>query len=127
MKLVCILLAATKGNLEQHSFSHPFQEEIVMDQVDQVQQQVTSTKLTPREVHDRVMGFGVSDLDAGLVADCLHVGKSTSWMNNDPVADNINEKLSGFLKEHGYGFEITVTPVRMDKFIWDVKKHGSRQ
>jgi hypothetical protein len=48
-------------------------------------------------------------------------------MNNDPVSDNINERLSGFLKENGYGFEITVTPVRMGKYIWDVKKHGSRQ
>lgn len=95
--------------------------------MDQVAQAVTVAKPTPREVHDRIMGFGASDLDAGLVADCLHVGKSTTWMNNDPVADNINEQLAGFLKEHGYGFEITVTPVRLGKFIWDVKKHGSRQ
>ena len=95
--------------------------------MDAIAQQVTLAKPTPREVHDRVMSYGVSDLDAGLIADCLHVGKSTTWMNNDPVSDDINQKLSGFLKEHGFGFEITVTPVRMGKYIWDVKKHGSRQ
>ncbi len=95
--------------------------------MEQLEQAVTVAKPTPKEVHDKVMAFGVSDLDAGLVTDCLHVGKSTTWMNNDPVADNINEKLAAFIQEHGYGFEITVTPVRMGKYIWDVKKHGSRK
>jgi len=95
--------------------------------MDVIAQPVTVAKPTPKEVHATMMSFGVSDLDAGLVADCLHVGKSTTWMNNDPVADNINDKVDAFLKEHGYGFEITVTPVRMGKYIWDVKKHGSRQ
>jgi hypothetical protein len=90
--------------------------------MDAITQQVTLAKLTPKEVHDRVMAMGVSDLDAGLVADCLNVGKSTSWMNNDMVGEGINDKLRAFLSEHGYGFEVTVTPVRMDKFIWDVKK-----
>ena len=90
--------------------------------MDTIAQQVTLVKLTPKEVHDTVMKMGVSDLDAGLVADCLNVGKSTSWMNNDPVSDGINEKMRVFLAENGYGFEIIVTPVRCDKFIWDVKK-----
>lgn len=90
--------------------------------MDAVTQQMTVAKLSSKEVHDRIMAMGVSDLDAGLVADCLNVGKSTSWMNNDPVSDNINDKLRAFISEHGYGFEITVSPVRMDKFIWDVKK-----
>ncbi len=92
------------------------------DRMDAVTQQVTLAKLTPKEVHDKVMSMGVSDLDAGLVADCLNVGKSTSWMNNDPVSDNINDKMKAFIAENGYGFEITVTPVRCDKYIWDVKK-----
>ena len=95
--------------------------------MDAIPQTVTAVKPTPKEVHDAIISFGASDLDAGLVADCLHVGKSTTWMNNDPVSDNINERLAIFLKEKGYGFEITVTPVRMGKYIWDVKKHGSRQ
>jgi len=90
--------------------------------MDGIAQQVTLAKLTPREVHDKVMAMGVSDLDAGLVADCLNVGKSTSWMNNDMVNEDINSKMKAFLAENGYGFEVTVTPVRMDKFIWDVKK-----
>jgi hypothetical protein len=90
--------------------------------MDPAAQQASVAKLTPKEVHDRVMAMGASDLDAGLVADCLNVGKSTSWMNNDMVDEGINEKLRAFLSENGYGFEITVTPVRMDKFIWDVKK-----
>ena len=92
------------------------------DRMDATTQQVTLAKLTPKEVHDKVMSMGVSDLDAGLVADCLNVGKSTTWMNNDPVSDNINEKMKAFIAENGYGFEITVTPVRCEKFIWDVKK-----
>ena len=83
---------------------------------------VPAQKLAAREIHDKIMAMGVSDLDAGLVADCLNVGKSTSWMNNDPVSDSINDKLRAFLLEHGYAFEISVTPVRTDRFIWDVKK-----
>ena len=90
-------------------------------------QQATASKLTPREVHDSLMSMGVSDLDAGLVADCLHVGKSTTWMNNDEVSGDINAKLSAFLRQNGYGFEVIVTPVKMGKYIWDVKKNGSRQ
>lgn len=70
--------------------------------------------------------MGASDLDAGLVADCLHVGKSTTWMNNEQVSDDINVKLAAFLKENGYAFEIIVTPVKMGKYIWDVKKKGIR-
>ena len=81
--------------------------------------------LNPKEVHDKVMSFGVSDLDAGLIADCLNVGKSTTWMNNDPVADNAGERIRAFLNEYGYGFEVTVTPARFDKFIWEVKKRRS--
>ncbi|MEM4634078.1 MAG: hypothetical protein QW275_02895 [Candidatus Anstonellaceae archaeon] len=80
------------------------------------------SKLTPLQVRDKIMSYGVSDLDAGLIADCINVGKSTTWMNNDPVAEDINQKLAEFLKEHGFGFEITVTPVKMDKYIWDVRK-----
>ena len=72
--------------------------------MDAIAEQVAVAKLTAKEVHDQVMAMGVSDLDAGLVADC------------------INEKLASFIKENGYGFEITVSPVRMDKYIWDVKK-----
>ncbi|MCX8174748.1 MAG: hypothetical protein N3E51_00890 [Candidatus Micrarchaeota archaeon] len=91
------------------------------------QQEAETRKLTPKQVHDTLMSFGVSDLDAGLVADCLNVGKSTTWMNSDPVASDAPEKIAAFLKQHGYGFEITITPVKMGKYIWDVKKHGSRQ
>ena len=72
--------------------------------MDATPQSTATAKLTPKEVHDRLMSFGASDLDAGLVADCLHVGKSTTWMNNEQVPDNMNEKLSSFLKENGYGF-----------------------
>lgn len=79
-------------------------------------------KLSPKEVHDRVMAMGVSDLDAGLIADCLNVGKSTTWMNNEQVSEDINGKLKSFLDENGYAFDITVTPVKMGKYIWDVKK-----
>jgi len=94
--------------------------------MDGVPTQVAAAKLSPKEVHDKIMSFGVSDLDAGLVADCLHVGKSTTWMNNEQVSEGINEKLSAFLKENGYSFDIIVTPVKMGKFIWDVKKKGIR-
>ncbi|MCX8197321.1 MAG: hypothetical protein N3G80_03335 [Candidatus Micrarchaeota archaeon] len=79
-------------------------------------------KLTPKQIHDILVSLGVSDLDAGLIADCLNVGKSTTWMNNDPVSDGINQKLADFLKEHGFNFEIKVSPVKMGKYIWEVKK-----
>ena len=81
-------------------------------------------KPTPLEIHDKLMSFGVSDLDAGLVADCLNVGKSTTWMNNEEVPGNINELIGGFIAQNGYKFRVTVTPARMGKYIWDVKKLG---
>ena len=66
-------------------------------------QQATASKLTPKEIHDSLMSMGVSDLDAGLVADCLHVGKSTTWMNNDLVSEGINDKMRAFLADQGTG------------------------
>jgi len=69
-----------------------------------------------------LISFGISDLDAGLIADCLNVKKSTKWMNNDPVPENINEILSKFLKENNFNFEIVVSEVKFGKYIWDVKK-----
>ncbi|MEM4348473.1 MAG: hypothetical protein QXN37_02795 [Candidatus Anstonellaceae archaeon] len=79
---------------------------------------------SPKQIHDALMALGVSDLDAGLIADCINVGKSTTWMNNDPVPEEINQKLQDFIKKYDLCFSISVTPVKMDKFIWEVKRLG---
>ncbi|MEM4554227.1 MAG: hypothetical protein QXT25_00040 [Candidatus Anstonellaceae archaeon] len=76
---------------------------------------------SPKQLYDALMALGISNLDAGLIADCINVGKSTTWMNNDPVPAEVNQKLQDFVKQHGLNFRITVTPVKLDKYIWEVK------
>jgi hypothetical protein len=82
-----------------------------------------TAKPTPVEVHGSLRSIGISDLDAGLVADCLNVGKSTSWMNADDVPEGANEKIAAYLAEKGItNFRITVSQARTGKYIWDVKR-----
>ncbi|MCX8163535.1 MAG: hypothetical protein N3D10_03190 [Candidatus Micrarchaeota archaeon] len=74
------------------------------------------------ELYNTLKSFGLSQLDASLVADCINMKKECSWQNNDPITDQAVEKANKFIKENNFGFSISVSPSRFDKYIWEVKK-----
>jgi hypothetical protein len=74
------------------------------------------------EIYKQLQDFGLSQLDASLVADCINMQKECSWQNNDPITPEVIEKANKYLKENNLGIYIILTPSRFDKFIWETKK-----
>ncbi|MFN3909721.1 MAG: hypothetical protein ACK4J0_00620 [Candidatus Anstonellaceae archaeon] len=74
------------------------------------------------EVFNQLKSFGLSELDASLVADCINHKKECSWQNNDLITSEAVEKANKYLIENKLGLIISVNPSRFDKFIWETKK-----
>ncbi len=77
---------------------------------------------TSEEIMQQLMGVGISEHDALVLADCIITRKSCSWVNLDPVNEKLLSDLESLIKKQNYRIKVTVEPVRTrDKFIWDVK------
>jgi hypothetical protein len=69
-----------------------------------------------------IMGVGISEHDALVIADCIITRKSCSWVNTDPVDDKILLDLNALIKRYSYNITVKVDAVpTRSKFIWDVK------
>lgn len=84
-------------------------------------EETISGKMNVQQVADKLKSFGISELDANLVTDCINVGKSCSWQNNDPITGEAVLKARDFIKENGFGIHLDVFDSGRDKFIWEVK------
>jgi hypothetical protein len=74
------------------------------------------------EIMGELMGVGISEHDALIIADCIVTRKSCSWVNTDPVDDAILHDLNRLIQKNGYRIRIKVDSVpTRSKFIWDVK------
>ncbi len=76
-----------------------------------------------REVYDQLLKFGVPQLDAGLITDCLNVGKACMWQNDDPIENGAVEKVNALILEKNLGMRVIASPSRWGKTIWEVKKN----
>jgi D-alanyl-D-alanine carboxypeptidase len=74
------------------------------------------------QVMDSLRSFGVSQLDAELLADCINVQKACTWQNNDELSDEAIEKTKAFLNQNQLGIAVEITPGRFGKFIWETTK-----
>lgn len=75
-----------------------------------------------REIMAELMGVGVAEHDALVIADCIITRKSCSWVNTDPVDDKMLRDLNDLISRKEYGIRINVEPVpTRSKFIWEVK------
>lgn len=74
------------------------------------------------EIIEELMGVGITEHDALIIADCIITRKSCSWVNTDPVDDKMLRDLVDLIRKHNYGVSVKVegVPTR-SKFIWDVK------
>jgi len=74
------------------------------------------------EVKAEIMGIGVAEHDAMVIADCVVTRKSCSWVNTDEVSDKLLLDLNNLVKKNNYGIVIKVQPVpTRSKFIWEIK------
>jgi hypothetical protein len=75
-----------------------------------------------QEIIAELMGVGISEHDALVIADCIITRKSCSWVNTDPVDDKILHDLNKLIQKNNYRIKIKVDAVpTRSKFIWDVK------
>jgi len=69
-----------------------------------------------------LMGVGVSEHDALVLADCIISRKSCSWVNTDEVNDKMVQDLNHLMEKKNYGIKVVVDAVpTRNKYIWDVK------
>ncbi|MEM3362134.1 MAG: hypothetical protein QXH71_00870 [Candidatus Anstonellaceae archaeon] len=74
-----------------------------------------------KELFNNLKTFGISQLDASLIADCINMKKECTWQNNDPITQEAINKADEYIKTN-FGFSVKITPSRFDKYIWEVKK-----
>ncbi|MCI0559089.1 MAG: hypothetical protein MN733_11380 [Nitrososphaera sp.] len=75
-----------------------------------------------QEIIAELMGVGITEHDALVIADCIITRKSCSWVNTDPVDDKILLDLNKLIQKNNYRIKIKVDAVpTRSKFIWDVK------
>ncbi len=78
-------------------------------------------KLNGSQVLERLKAIGLSELDAGLVTDCVNVHKAVMWQNTDEVSDAQVAAARKFLDDNRLGVSVEVSPGRFGKFIWETK------
>jgi hypothetical protein len=75
-----------------------------------------------QEIITELMGVGINEHDALVIADCIITRKSCSWVNTEPVDDKILFDLNRLIQKNSYGIKVKVDAVpTRSKFIWDVK------
>ena len=77
---------------------------------------------TEEQVSAELMKMGFSESDSEALADCMVNGNSLSWVNSDPVTDEMLELLNKFIEVNNAKVEVKVEGVATrDKYVWDVK------
>ena len=80
-----------------------------------------ANKFTVQQVADELKSYGFSELDANLVTDCVNIGKSCTWQNNDEIKAESVIKAQKYLKENNLGIALDVFVGKFGKFIWETK------
>ncbi len=75
------------------------------------------------QVSAEIMKMGFSESDSEALADCMVHGNSLSWVNADPVDDNMLELLKKFIEVNNANVDVKVDEVATrGKYVWTVKK-----
>ena len=74
------------------------------------------------KIISEMTSIGIAKQDAVVIADCIITQKSCSWVNNEPVNQEMFKNLLTLIEENNYGIKENVEPIRTrNKYIWDVK------
>ncbi|MCP4647094.1 MAG: hypothetical protein GY852_05060 [bacterium] len=75
------------------------------------------------QVSAELVKMGFSESDSEALADCMVNGNSLSWVNSDPVDDNMLELLNKFIEVNNANVKVKVDEVATrGKYVWTVKK-----
>ncbi len=75
------------------------------------------------QVSIEIMKMGFSESDSEALADCMVNGNSLSWVNADPVDDNMLELLNKFIEVNNANVKVKVDEIATrGKYVWTVKK-----
>jgi hypothetical protein len=79
-------------------------------------------EMSPTDIHKKLMEFGVSDLDAGLVVNCVQKMSSYTWLNTDPISKEQINNVNEYFAQNDIKIKIEMSEVpHQGKYIWDVK------
>ncbi len=76
-------------------------------------------KLKGSDVMAALKAYGLSQLDAELVTDCVNVQKACMWQNTDDVTPEQAAAVKEFLLKNHLGINVEVTNARFGKYIWE--------
>lgn len=75
-----------------------------------------------KSVYNDLLGIGVAEHDAALLADCIVKNKSCSWVNNDRVERDTVKGLLNYIKNNDFPLLLSIKYLETrEKYIWDVK------
>lgn len=78
---------------------------------------------TKEQVSGELVKMGFSESDSEALADCMVNGNSLSWVNSDPVTDEMLELLNKFIEVNNAKVDVKVDEVATrGKYVWTVKK-----
>ncbi|NYZ76807.1 hypothetical protein H0O02_00660 [Candidatus Micrarchaeota archaeon] len=73
-------------------------------------------------VYRDLLGIGLAQHDAALLADCIAKSKSCSWINNDNIGKENVRGLVNYIKNNNIPIELAIRHLETrDKFLWEVK------
>lgn len=83
--------------------------------------QLNPNKLKGSQVIAALRESGISELDAGLIADCVNMHKACTWQNDEEPKGDAVSGANKFLSENKLGIVVEMSPARFGKFIWETK------
>lgn len=78
-----------------------------------------------REIYNKLISFGLSDVDAKVLLDCILSGKPCSWVNNDAIKPGTEQILNDFMRDFFLSVNITYVETR-NKYLWEVSRLRKR-
>ncbi len=75
-----------------------------------------------KEISGNLKEIGFSTTDTDALLECMFKGGSVSWINTDPVTQEMLEKLGTLITENDFKLRVSVEEIpNRGKYIWDVK------
>jgi len=72
-------------------------------------------------IRAKFMEYGIPQLDAELIVDCINVRKSQLWQNDGEVTEAAVSAMNKYILDNNYGVVVKAEPARFGKIIWEVK------
>lgn len=73
-------------------------------------------------IYKNILSFGISEVDAQVILDCIVAKRSCSWVNNDHVDEKTLKALDDYIIANNFNISIKVDAVpTRNKYVWEIK------